>query len=65
MAMVLEEPDGVTTIGGLCYHLAGGIPNRNARLAALDRSVLVVLEASARTVKRVKVMPVTKPQAAA
>jgi len=61
----LEEPNGVSTIAGLCDHLAGGIPNRNARLAASDRSVLVVLEASARAVKRVRVLPVTKPREAA
>jgi putative hemolysin len=61
----LEEPTGVSTIAGLCDHLAGGIPNRNARLAAADRSVLIVLEASARAVKRVRVLPVTKPREAA
>jgi putative hemolysin len=61
----LEEPDGVSTIAGLCDHLAGGIPNRNARLAAADRSVLVVLEASPRAVKRARVIPVTKAQAPA
>jgi len=44
-------------MAGLCFVLAGGIPNRNARLAAADGSVLVVLEASARAVKRVRVMP--------
>jgi putative hemolysin len=53
----LEEPPGVTTMAGLCIALAGGIPNRNARLAAADGSVLVVLEVSARTVKRVRVIP--------
>ena len=53
----LEEPPGVTTMAGLCIALAGGIPNRNARLAAGDGSVLVVLEVSARTVKRVRVVP--------
>jgi len=61
----LEEPDGVTTIGGLAATLAGGIPNRNARLAAGDGSVLVVLEVSPRAVKRVRVIPVTKQPVAA
>jgi putative hemolysin len=61
----LEEPEGVTTIAGLCTALAGGIPNRNARLAAADGTVLVVLEVSSRAVKRVRIPPVTKPQATA
>jgi putative hemolysin len=55
----LEEPMGVSTVAGLCVALAGGIPNRNARLAAGDGTVLVVLEASPRAVKRVRVVPVT------
>lgn len=53
----LEEPAGASTVAGLCFVLGGGIPNRNARLAASDGSVLVVLEASARAVKRVRVIP--------
>jgi len=53
----LEEPAGASTVAGLCFALGGGIPNRNARLAAADGSVLVVLEASARAVKRVRVIP--------
>jgi putative hemolysin len=57
LGIELEQPDGVTTMAGLAIALAGGIPNRNARLAASDGSVLVVLETSARTVKRVRVIP--------
>jgi len=57
LATELEEPPGASTIAGLCFALAGGIPNRNARLAAADGSVLVVLEASPRAVKRVRVIP--------
>jgi putative hemolysin len=53
----LDEPDGAGTIAGLCTTLAGGIPNRNARLAAGDGTVLVVLDASSRAVKRVRVIP--------
>jgi putative hemolysin len=52
----LEEPAGASTVAGLCFALGGGIPNRNARLAAADGSVLVVLEASPRAVKRVRVI---------
>jgi putative hemolysin len=53
----LDAPDEVTTIGGLCTKLAGGIPNRGARLAANDGIVLVVVEATPRMVKRVRVIP--------
>jgi putative hemolysin len=60
--LALAESPGVTTIGGLAVRLAGGIPNRNARLAAPDGTVLIVLEASLRAVRRVRVVrhsPVT------
>jgi len=58
----LEEPEGITTIAGLCGALAGGvIPQRGARLAARDGTVLVVLDASPRAVRRVRVIP--PPQA--
>lgn len=53
----LEEAEGGMTIGGLCAKLAGGIPNRNARLAAEDGTVLVVLEATLRAVRRVRIVP--------
>lgn len=53
----LAEPEGVTTIGGLCNHLACGVPNRGARLAADDGSVLVVLDATTRAVRRVRLIP--------
>ena len=56
LGLALQEPDGVTTIAGLTK-LAGGIPNRAARLAANDGIVLVVLDASARAVRRVRVIP--------
>jgi putative hemolysin len=57
LGIELEEPPGATTMAGLCIALAGGIPHRNARLAPGDGSILVVLEVSARTVKRVRVIP--------
>jgi putative hemolysin len=58
--LALEEPDGVATIAGLCAKLGGGIPNRNARLAAEDGTVLVVLDATPRTVRRVRILPLGK-----
>ena len=62
LGIELVEPEGVTTIGGLCHVLAGGMPNRQARLAAEDGSVLIVLGASERAVERVRVIP-SRPQA--
>jgi putative hemolysin len=63
LGLALEEPEGVTTLAGLCSHLAGGIPNRSARLAANDGVVLVVLDATTRMVRRVHVIP-PEPEAA-
>jgi putative hemolysin len=61
MDINLDTPEPVSTIGGLCAHLAGGIPNRGARLAANDGIVLVVLDATVRSVKRVRVIPPPPP----
>ncbi len=53
----VEEPDGITTVAGLCSMLAGGVvPQRGARLAAESGATLVVLETSARAVRRVRVV---------
>jgi putative hemolysin len=57
LGLELEVSEGVTTVAGLAIQLAGGIPNRNARLAASDGAVLVVLDASPRGVRRVRVIP--------
>jgi len=58
----LEQPEGVTTIGGLCSHLACGVPNRGARLAANDGIVLVVLDTTARAVRQARLLaPATRP----
>jgi putative hemolysin len=62
LAIELSEPDGANTIGGLATHLAGGIPNRNARLAAEDGVVIVVLDATPRSVRRVRVIPPPRPE---
>jgi putative hemolysin len=62
----LDTPDGVTTIGGLCTHLAGGaIPQRGARLAGNDGLVLVVIGASPRAVRRVRIIPPPRLELAA
>jgi putative hemolysin len=53
----LPESEGASTIAGLAAKLAGGVPNRQARLAAQDGTVLEVLEATPRVVRRVRVIP--------
>jgi putative hemolysin len=61
----LEEPEGITTIAGLCGMLAGGVvPARGARLAALSGAVIEVLDASPRVVRRVRVHPPPAPEPA-
>jgi putative hemolysin len=65
LATPLEEPAGVTTIAGLCAKLANGIPNRGARLAANDGVALAVLDATARVVRQVRIIPLSAPLAPA
>jgi len=58
----LEEPEGITTIAGLCSVLAGGVvPQRGARLAAQGGVVIEVLETSPRAVRRVRVIAPPRP----
>ncbi len=64
LGLELEAPADVTTVGGLATKLAGGIPNRGARLAANDGIVLVVLDATPRMVRRVRVVPAPQPEPA-
>ncbi|MFL5305799.1 MAG: hemolysin family protein [Polyangia bacterium] len=57
LGIELEEPDGITTVAGLCSVLAGGVvPQRGARLAARDGVVIEVLDSSPRTVRRARVI---------
>jgi putative hemolysin len=58
----LTSEEGVSTIAGLCITLAGGIPHRGARLAAEGGVVLVVLDATTRGVRRVKIIPPPRPE---
>lgn len=62
LGIELEAPEGVATVGGLCMKLAGGIPNRGARLAANDGIVLVVQDATVRMVRRVRVIVPPPPE---
>jgi putative hemolysin len=62
LELELQARETIATIGGLCISLTGGvIPQRGARLAANDGVVLEVLGASARTVRRVRVLPPPRP----
>jgi len=56
----LDLPIGkhATTIAGLCMALALAIPQAGTRLIAPDGTVLEVVEASARRVRRVRIHPV-------
>jgi putative hemolysin len=62
-ALGLELPEGETfsTVGGLCLSLAGDIPAPKTRLTLPDGTVLEVVEASPRKVKRVRLHPAPPP----
>ena len=57
LAIDLQEERRYTTIAGLCIALAGGIPAPGSRLTTSDGSVLEVVEATPRQVRRVRVTP--------
>lgn len=59
----LPEPEGFTTLGGLCLHLAGNIPTAGTTLEAGDGTTLEVLEASPRKVRLVRVRPAPRRDA--
>lgn len=57
IAIPLSAPEGAGTVSGLCVELAGGaVPHPGARLAANDGIVLVIEAATARAVRRVRVI---------
>lgn len=53
----LPEDDGVTTVGGLCCALAGGIPSRHSKVFTEEGVGLEVVEATPRRVARVRIVP--------
>lgn len=57
LGMELPEEGPWTTVAGLCMALAGAIPAAGTRLTAEDGTVLEVVEASPRRVKRVRLHP--------
>ncbi len=64
LGLELPEPDGFTTLAGLCIEQAGRIPATGQRLALSDGSALEVLDASPRKVRLVRLHP-AKPDAEA
>ncbi len=57
LGLSLPETDGAGTVAGLATHLAGGLPNRRARLAAHDGTVLEVVDVGAHAVRSVSLIP--------
>lgn len=58
LGLALQEPDDVSTLGGLCLSLAGDhIPRSGERFTAVDGTTLEVADASARRVRTVRVVP--------
>ncbi len=56
LGIELQESDDWTTIAGLCLELAGRIPKPGQRFQAADGTELEITAASARQVKRVRVL---------
>jgi putative hemolysin len=56
--VAIRPPPNITTVGGLCAALAGGvIPQRGARLADPSGLIFEVTDASPRFVRRVRIVP--------
>ena len=61
LGLSLPEEEGAGTVAGLATNLAGGLPNRRARLAAHDGTVLEVIDVGAHSVRSVRIIPVAGP----
>lgn len=57
LEMDLPEPDDVSTIAGLCIRAAGHLPQEGERVTLADGHVFEVLDATARQVRSVRVIP--------
>lgn len=53
----LPEPEGYTTVAGLCLHIAERIPQKGTVLDLVDGARIEVLEASQRRVRTVRIYP--------
>lgn len=62
LGLELPEPEGFTTLAGLCIEHAGRIPATGTRVLLSDGSTLEVLDASPRKVRLVRLLP-AKPEA--
>lgn len=60
LGIELPEPEGLTTLAGLCLHAAGTIPHPHTVLTMPDGSVIEVVDASPRRVRTVRIRPVIK-----
>ncbi len=61
LEIYLPEGEDYTTVAGLCVSLAGAVPERGTRLRLTDGTLLEVLEASPRVVRRVRITPPQPP----
>jgi putative hemolysin len=57
LGLELQEDETFSTVAGLCIHLAGGIPQKGARLTAQDGTVVEVIDATPRVVRSVRLTP--------
>ena len=57
LGIELPEPEGYTTLAGLCLHAAGEIPHPHAVLTMPDGTVIEVADASPRRVRNVRIRP--------
>jgi putative hemolysin len=53
----LEEHETFSTVAGLAIHLAGGIPQKGARLTAQDGTLIEVVDANPRVVRSLRLTP--------
>jgi putative hemolysin len=61
LGLALPEGEDYTTVAGLCVSLAGAVPERGTRLRLAGGTLLEVLEASPRVVRRVRITPPERP----
>ena len=64
LGLDLEEGEGFTTLAGLCIALAGGIPQKGARLRAQDGTLVEVVDATPRVVRLVRLTRRAEPEPA-
>jgi putative hemolysin len=64
LGIELEEPERLSTLGGLCLHLAGGrIPRVGERFVSRDGTSIEVVDASPRRIRAVRLRKAGSPAA--